>query len=316
MRILVASSIHEDALQTLQRDHDVICAYGASREKLLEVIPDREVIIFRSGVQITGEVMEHAPDLKLLIRGGSGTDNIDLPYVAERGLELVRIPGPGARAVAEMSFTLMLALARNLLVADDKWRAGHWVKQQMTGHLLEGKTLGIIGLGNIGSTVAQMGLAWGMNVIGCVETPTPERHEKMAAKGIRLTSFEEVLSEADFISVHVPLKPDTRYMINADAIARMKPGAFLLNLARGGVVDEAALLAALEEGRLAGAGLDVHEREGEGNISPLAGLPNVVLTPHIGAGTVDTQRLIGAIILQTLSEFSARPEAALARRAD
>src|SRR5690606_11619428 len=158
-----------------------------------------------------------------------------------------------------------------------QWQQGHWVKKEMTGYNLTGKVLGIVGAGNIGSRVGQLGAAWGMEVLGCVEIPTPAEAERLAALGIRLASFEEVLERSDFVSVHVPRMPSTRYLIDEAALARMKPGAFLVNLARGGVVDEAALARALDSGHLRGAGLDVHEREGEGHISPLAGRPNVIL---------------------------------------
>lgn len=303
MKILIASSIYPEAIKTLQEQHDVMCAFNAKEEDLKSLIKDREVLVFRSGVQITADVMAHAPDLKLLIRAGSGIDNIDIDYVQRRGLRLVRVPGPGAKAVAEMSFALMLALARNVLVADDLTRQGHWAKHQMTGYLLTGKTLGIVGAGNIGSRAGRLGAAWGMEVVGCVEHPTQDARSRLEEMGIRMAEFDEVLSASDFISIHVPLKDDTRNLINAEALAKMKPGAFLVNLARGGVVDEAALYEALESGHLRGAALDVHSVEGEGKISPLAGFKNVILTPHIGAGTFDSQREIGDIVIETLNSF-------------
>jgi phosphoglycerate dehydrogenase-like enzyme len=142
-----------------------------------------------------------------------------------------------------------------------------------------------------------------MEVIGCVEPATPEEAERLKAEGIRMADIEEVLSTSDFISLHVPLNDYTRNLIGAQELAMMKPGAYLINLARGGVVNEQALYAALSEGRLAGAGVDVHENEGEGKVSPLAGLENVILTPHIGAGTIDSQREIGDIILSTIGDF-------------
>jgi phosphoglycerate dehydrogenase-like enzyme len=249
--------------------------------------------------------MACAPDLKLLLRAGSGFDNIDVDYVNKRGLHLVRIPGPGAKAVAEMSFTFMLALARNLLEADHLTRQGRWAKQQLTGELLTGKRLGIVGAGNIGTQVGKLGVAWGMEVIGCVEPATPEEAARLKAEGIRMTDIEEVLSTSDFITLHVPLNEFTHNLINAQELAMVKPGAYLINLARGGVVNEQALHAALSEGRLAGAGVDVHENEGEGKVSPLAELPNVILTPHIGAGTIDSQREIGDIVINTIRDFEA-----------
>jgi D-3-phosphoglycerate dehydrogenase len=303
MKILIASSIYPEAIEKLRVQHDVLCAFNAKEEELKTHIKDREVLIFRSGVQITAEVMSCAPELKLILRAGSGVDNIDLEYVNQKGLNLVRIPGPGAKAVAEMSFALMLALARNVLEADHLTRQGIWAKHQLTGYLLTGKVLGIVGAGNIGSRVGRLGAAWGMDVLGCVEFPSPIVAERLGELSIRLTNIDEVLSRSDFVSIHVPLKESTRKLIDAKALARMKQGAFLINLARGGVVDEIALYEALVEKRLAGAALDVHESEGNEKISPLAGLPNVVLTPHIGAGTFDSQREIGEIVLKTIDSF-------------
>lgn len=310
MKILIASSIYPDAIDKLREDHDVICAFNAKDDVLKEVIVDREVVILRSGVQITAEVMACAPDLKLLLRAGSGFDNIDVDYVNEHGLRLIRIPGPGAKAVAEMSFTFMLALARNLLEADRLTRQGHWAKNKLTGELLTGKRLGIVGAGNIGTQVGKLGVAWGMEAIGCVEPATPEEAERLRAEGIRMTDFDEVISTSDFISIHVPLLDATRNLINSQELAMMKPGAYLINLARGGVVNEQALYDALTEGQLAGAGVDVHENEGEGKISLLAELPNVILTPHIGAGTIDSQREIGDIVINILKELEGEPIAA------
>lgn len=307
MRILIASSIYPDAVAELKSRHDVICAYGADEETLKRLINDREALIFRSGVQITADVMRAAPDLKLIMRAGSGIDNIDLDYVRENEIRLIRIPGPGAKAVAEMCFALMLGMARNLLKADRLLRQGRWAKHELTGHLLQGKVLGIVGAGNIGSRVGRLADAWGMEVIGCVEYPTAKSAARLAKQGITLAPFATVLTRSDFVSLHVPLQESTRNLMNAQNLAQMKPGAFLVNLARGGVVDEAALYEALCSGHLAGAAMDVHEREGEGKISPLAELENVILTPHIGAGAIDSQREIGQIVIEHVDAFQAEP---------
>jgi len=300
MRILIASPIYPGTIAELEKNHDVICAFNAPVEELKAVIPDRQILVFRSGVDINAEVMASAPGLKMLIRAGSGLDNIDMNYVHENKLELHRIELPGAKAVSELAFALMLGLARKLRQADSSLRQGHWIKHEIKGYLLTGKTLGIVGAGNIGSLAGRMGAAWGMDVIGCVEEPSDARAAELEAQGIKLAAFHDVLARADFLSLHVPLNKSTRNLIDADALGRMKPGAFLINLARGGVVDEQALYEALTSGHLAGAGMDVHEHEGEGKISPLAGLDNVLLTPHIGAGTVDTQREIGAKIMEII----------------
>lgn len=306
MKILIASSIDEDAIDRLRDNHQVVCAFkDVTSENVRTLIRDCQVLVFRSGVKISAELMACAPDLKLLVRAGSGLDNLDFEYVQRRGLKLVRIPQPGARAVTEMAFAFMLALSRRLLEADRSMRESRWDKHELTGYLLQGKTLGIVGVGNIGSCVAEMGVAWGMTVLGCVEHPSPERIEKFREKGIRITGFDQVLAEADYLSIHVPLKENTRFLIHAEELARMKPGSYLINLARGGVVDEADLYHALVAGgKLRGAALDVHEQEGEGRLSPLAALPNVILTPHIGAMAVDTQREIGRRVVDAVTTFA------------
>jgi phosphoglycerate dehydrogenase-like enzyme len=263
-------------------------------------------LIFRSGVQITAEVMECGPHLSYLIRAGSGLDNLDVEYVRRRGLQLTRIPTPSAQAVAEMVFALMLAMSRRLFEADRSMREGRWAKNELCGVLLSGKVLGIVGAGNTGSRVGQVGAAWGMDVLGCVEHPSLERAAAFAQKGIRLTDFEEVISTSDYVSVHVPLKDSTRRMFDAGVLARMKPGSYLINLGRGGVVDEGALAKALTTGdTLTAAALDVHEVEAEGHLSPLVGLPNVILTPHIGATVVDTQREIGRRVREIVDLYAA-----------
>jgi phosphoglycerate dehydrogenase-like enzyme len=303
VKILLASRIDPGAESRLRSVHEVSCAYGAAEPALCEAIGDREVLVFRSGVEITARVIEAAPGLRLVVRAGSGLDNVDLGAIERRGIRFERIAGPGAQAVAEMAFALMLALARRLLPADRGLRQGRFAKAELTGQLLHEKTLGVVGAGQIGSRVGQMGAAWGMRVLGCTERGEAASAERLLALGIRPASFEEVLRRSDFVSVHVPLQASTRRLLDAAALGRMKRGAFLVNLARGGVVDEGALRHALESGQLAGAGLDVHEREGEGAISPLAGLEQVVLTPHLGASTHDSQRRIGELIVGAIESF-------------
>ena len=306
MNIIIASSISKHAIDKLNENHDVICAFNAPEEKLISLVKDRELIIFRSGVQISANVMSAAPNLKYLIRAGSGLDNLDVDYSEQRGLKLIRIPEPGAKAVSELCFAFMLALSRNLLYADKEWRQGHWVKSELKGFLLRGKVLGIIGAGNIGSLVGEMGSAWGMTVLGCVaeEDYTPENKAFLASKGIKIATFEEVVTKADYLTIHVPLDETTRNLMDKKALKLMKSGSYLLSLARGGVVNEKDLLEELTEGdRLRGVALDVHENEGEGKISPFASFPNVVLTPHIGAQTIDSQREIGDRVLETVEQF-------------
>lgn len=301
MRVLIASKISPDALDALADEHEIVQAVGATSSDLADAIAGCEALVFRSGVQINAQVLDAADSLRVIVRAGSGYDNIDLDRLATMRMRFVRIPGPGAKAVAELAFTMMLALARQLRWADREWRQGNWVKPQADGRLLTGRTLGIVGAGNIGSRTGALGAAWGMTVVGCVEHETPAAEASLAASGIRMAPFEEVISSADFISVHVPLHESTFGLIDAAVIASMTPGAILVNLSRGGVVDESALRKALESGHLAGAGLDVHAAEGDGRISPLADLENVILTPHIGAATLDSQQEIGELIVKCLS---------------
>ncbi len=307
MKLLVASSIDPETLQELEKHNTVIRAFDAAPDVLKNLIPGCEALIFRSGVKITREVLQSSPELQLIIRAGSGIDNIDVDYVYQNNLQLVRIPEPGARAVAEMTFAFMLALSRELFLADRMLRQGHWIKHEIEGYLLANKTLGIIGTGNIGSKVGELARDWGMSVIGCVEHPSKERAQELLEKGIVLTNLDEVITGSDYISIHVPLKESTRNLISTDAINRMKSGVYLINLARGGVVDEDALVHTMSNGGpIRGAALDVHKAEGEGKVSPLANLPNVILTPHIGAMTIDTQREIGTRILETIQLFVAQ----------
>jgi D-3-phosphoglycerate dehydrogenase len=305
MKILITNPIDPEAIEKLRDQHDVICEFIPSEKTLKNIIRDREVLIFRSGVKISAEVMEMALDLKLLIRAGSGIDNLDIEYTEQRKVKLIRVPEPGAKAVAEMSFAFMLALSRNLLEADQSMRQGRWDKYELAGYLLTGKVLGIIGAGSIGSRVGRMGALLGMNVIAYDIDLSPEFKAGLAESGIRLTDFDEVITTADYLSLHMSLNDSTQNMIGADVFSRLKKGSYLINLARGGIVDEKALYTALKKGdRLRGAAIDVHEHEGEGKISPLVDLPNVILTPHIGAMTIDSQREIGLRVIEAVNSFS------------
>ena len=303
MKILVASQLEQSAIHQLQRRHDVICTFDHPTADLFSLVHDREVLVFRSGVEIARALMECAPDLKLLVRAGCGLDNLDCEYVRKRGIVLRRIPEPAAQAVAEMALAFMFGLARNIRQADAMLRRGHWAKDTLEGHLLAGKVLGIVGAGNIGSRLGVLASMVGMAPIACIADSNPTVVQVLRDKGIKIADFDTVLAAADFVSVHVPLNNSTRNLINGRALSVMKKGSYLINLARGGVVDETALHTALVSGQLAGAALDVHEREGQGQISPLAQLPNVLLTPHIGASTVETQQQIGVRVVEIIEAF-------------
>ncbi len=304
MKILLASPIDPGTVAALEQQYDVKQALKVDPDGLKDAIADRETVVLRSGVQLTADAMAAAPGLRLLVRAGAGLDNIDLDYAASNGVRVVRIPGMSAPPVAEFTFALLLSLARKVTVADRLLREGHWPKPQLGGHLLHGKTLGIMGAGNIGGLVGQMGAAWGMRVIGCVGSPNDSVAQNLLGRGITMVGHEQVLTESDFLCLHVPLDDSTRHMIGAAELARMKPGSMLINVARGGVVDEAALYDALADGTtVVGAAMDVHETEGEGTISRFADLDNVVLTPHIGAMALDSQRLIGDRVVELLHAY-------------
>jgi phosphoglycerate dehydrogenase-like enzyme len=304
MKVLLASAIDSHAVAVLEQRYDVRHAVKAEPAGLMDAISESEAVVLRSGVHLTSEVLAAGAELRLLVRAGSGLDNIDLDYARGHGLRVVRIPGMSAPPVAEFTFALLLALARKVTVADRMLREGHWPKPQLGGTLLHGKTLGVIGAGNIGGLVGQMGAAWGMRVLGSVDYPNGSVTQNLLGRGITLADNAHILAESDFVCLHVPLDDATRYLIGRRELARMKPGSMLINMSRGGVVDEAALYEALTTGgNVIGAALDVHEVEGEGTISPFAELDNVVLTPHIGAMAVDSQRLIGDRVVEVLDAY-------------
>jgi D-3-phosphoglycerate dehydrogenase len=307
MRILIASPIDPEAVVRLAEEHEVTCALGASERELARLAPGHDVLVFGSGVTLSKDVLQPATELRLLIRAGPGPDGVDVEEVERLGIPLLCISGPSARAVAELALAHMFALARNLLQLDGLVRQGHWAKHTFENHLLLGKTLGIVGVGQVGRRVGELAVALGLRVLGCVARPSPERAEALRRDGIELASFDAVVERADFLSVHVPLDGTTRGLIGEAVFARMKPGSYLIHLSRGGVVDEAALHDALCCGeRLRGAGLDAHEHEGPAAAARLRSLPNVVLTPQVGACTVDTQRAIGREILVAVSALAAR----------
>jgi phosphoglycerate dehydrogenase-like enzyme len=294
-------------LDRLRVSHDLRFVPDPPHAELRAAIADREVVALRSGVTLSEDAMAAAPELMLIIRAGSGLDNIDLDYARARGIRVVRVNGMSAAPVAEMTFALLLCLARKVVVADRLLRQGRWPKPDLGGPLLQGKTLGVVGAGNIGARVGEMGSAWGMRVLGCVASPNDAARQALAARGITLVDFDAVVTQSDFVSLHVPLDPQTHRMVDSDVLDRMRPGSLLVNMARGGVVDEKALREALVHGRtVAGAALDVHEVEGDGQVSPLADLDNVVLTPHIGAMALDSQRLIGERVVELLGAFESQ----------
>jgi D-3-phosphoglycerate dehydrogenase / 2-oxoglutarate reductase len=305
MKILVMSPIDNGSLELLNREHDVALAVGVGETSLTRLAGDREVFIFRSGVEVSEQLMRSAPNLRLIVRAGSGFDNVDVANAQRQGIRLMNIPGPSAQSVAELTFGLMLDLARKISLADRLVREGRWPKHELLGHVLYGKTVGIVGAGNIGSRVGELAAAWGMRAIGCVEYPGAGVAEKLLGKGIELADLDDVLRAGDFVTINLPLQESTVDLIDRRALSLMKPGSFLINVARGGIVEEEALYKELTmPGRIAGAALDVHAHEGDGEISPFADLPNVVLTPHIGSMTAECQEEIGERLMRIVGAFA------------
>lgn len=305
-KVLVVSPLDPGALERLGREHDLVVEVNPPPERFRDLVADREVVVVRSGVMVSGELMAAAPHLRLVVRAGSGLDNIDLDGARVHGVRVLRVAGMSAPPVAEMTFALAMSLARNVVRADRLLRQGHWPKAQLGGPLLRGKTWGVLGAGNIGGLVGEMAAAWGMRVLGCVAHPSEEVAAQLAARGVTLTDCDEVVRSADVLSLHVPLDDATHHLVDQALLDRMRPGSLLVNMARGGVVDEKALAEALSHGRtVAGAALDVHETEGEGTVSPLAERDDVVLTPHIGAMALDSQRLIGERVVELVGAHAA-----------
>ncbi|NNE08314.1 MAG: hydroxyacid dehydrogenase [Gemmatimonadetes bacterium] len=259
-----------------------------------EELPDRlneskaRAILVRSRTKVTRDLMNAVPGLRIVARGGVGLDNVDQEAAREKGIAVLNTPGASAGAVAELVILFLLAIARKLPVADAGIKAGRWEKKYLRGVEIAGRTLGIAGFGNIGRVVANRALGMGMKVIWF--DPAPIDPGELGAV-TREVSWDELLKESDFITLHIPLLDATRHLMNEDAFAKMKPGAGLVHCARGGVVDEQALAEALRSGRLSGAGLDVFETEPPGD-SPLWDCPGVVATPHVGASTEEAQRRV------------------------
>ncbi|WP_456321704.1 D-2-hydroxyacid dehydrogenase, partial [Palaeococcus sp. (in: euryarchaeotes)] len=291
MRVLVAAPLHEKAIEVLKNaGFEVVYEEYPDEERLLELAKDVDAIIVRSKPKVTRKVIENAPNLKVIGRAGVGLDNIDLDAAKERSIEVVNSPGASSRSVAELAMALMFNVTRKIAFADRKMREGVWAKKQCMGFELDGKTLGIVGFGRIGYNIAKIAKAMGMNLLLYDPYPNFERAKEVGGKFVEL---EELLKESDVVTLHVPLLDSTYHLINEERLKLMKPTAILINAARGPIIDTNALVKALREGWIAGAGLDVFEEEPLPAGHELTKLDNVVLTPHIGASTVEAQMRAG-----------------------
>jgi D-3-phosphoglycerate dehydrogenase len=301
MKVLVADKISPKGVAFLRQQPglEVIEAYGSSPEKVLELVKDVHAIAVRSETKITAAVFAAAPLLKVVGRAGVGVDNVDVEAATERGVVVMNTPSGNTIATAELTFTHMLCGARPVPQAAASMKAGQWDRKSFSGIELFKKTLGIVGLGRIGSEVAKRAQAFGMRVLAYDPYLAPSRAKVMQIEAVTL---DELLGQSDYITVHMPLTDDTRYMIDEAALEKCKKGVRLFNCARGGIIKEAALIAGLKSGKVAAAGLDVYEDEPLAKDSELRALPNVVLTPHLGASTAEAQESVGIEIAEQIAD--------------
>lgn len=301
-RVLVSDKLSPTAVQIF-KDRGVEVDYlpdlGKDKDKLLEVIGQYDGLAIRSATKVTEKLIAGAKNLKVIGRAGIGVDNVDIPAASRRGIIVMNTPFGNSITTAEHAVALMFAVARELPEADSSTRAGKWEKNRFMGVEITGKTLGVIGCGNIGSIVATRGIGLKMHVVAFDPFLSEGRAEEL---GVEKVELDELLTRADFISLHTPMTDKTRGIINAEAIAKMKDGVRIINCARGGLIVEKDLVAALKSGKVAGAGIDVFEVE-PATENELFHLPNVVCTPHLGASTSEAQENVALQVAEQMSDY-------------
>lgn len=287
-RVLVSDPLSEHGLQKLLQapDVEVVQKTGLSEEELIAIIPEFDALLVRSQTKVTAAVLEAGRKLKAVGRAGVGVDNIDLDAATRYGIAVINAPDGNTITTSEHTFAMLMALARRIPQAYRSTIQGEWRRKDFVGVELRDKTLGIIGFGRIGSEVAKRAKAFQMRILAYDPFLTQERAEKM---GITMATLDEIYRQSDFITVHTPLNKETRHMINREAFEKMKPGVRIINCARGGIIDEKALVEAIQSGKVAGAALDVFEEEPPAKDNPLFSLEQVIVTPHLGASTVEAQ---------------------------
>lgn len=297
MKILVSDPIAEEGIKKLgESGFEVEVNTGLAPQELLQAIPEYDGLIVRSATKVTREVITAAQNLKAIGRAGIGLDNIDLEAAKEQGIKILNTPGATTISVAELTIGQMLALARHIPQATASLKASKWEKKKFMGTELYGKTLGIIGVGKIGREVAKRASGMGMDLVGY---DPYIREADVRDLGLKLLPLEDLLPYSDYITIHIPLTPETKHLLSERKFALMKEGARLVHCARGGVVDEKALYDALMSGKIAGAALDVFEEEPPKD-NPLLGLDNVIATPHLGASAREGQVRSSAEIAEKL----------------
>jgi D-3-phosphoglycerate dehydrogenase / 2-oxoglutarate reductase len=304
-KVLISDALSPAAVQIFKDrgiEVDFQPALGKDKEKLAAVIGEFDGLAIRSATKVTPKVLEWAKNLRVIGRAGIGVDNVDIPAATAKGIIVMNTPFGNSITTAEHTISLMLALARQIPEADTSTRAGKWEKNKFMGVEIYGKTLGIIGCGNIGSIVADRALGLKMRVIAYDPFLT---HERATEIGVEKVDLDELFKRADFITLHTPLTDKTRNIIDAAALKKMKKGVRIVNCARGGLVDEAAIAEALQSGQVAGAAFDVFIEE-PAKASPLFSLPNVVCTPHLGASTAEAQENVALQVAEQMSDYLLR----------
>uniref|UniRef100_A0A7V6CEI5 D-3-phosphoglycerate dehydrogenase n=1 Tax=Thermodesulfobacterium geofontis TaxID=1295609 RepID=A0A7V6CEI5_9BACT len=301
MKVLISDPISEEGIEIFKNAGlEVIYKPGLPYEELLEIIPQFDALVVRSATKVTKEVIERAKNLKVIGRAGTGLDNVDLQAANEKGIVVMNVPGGNTLSAAEHTLALLFAIARNIPQAVSYLKEGKWEKKKFMGVELNNKVLGIIGLGRIGSIVADRALGMKMKVIAYDPYVSPEAAEK---KGVELVSLEELYRRSDFITIHTPLTKETYHLIDERAFSMMKNGVYIINCARGGIIDEEALYKAMVSGKVAGAALDVFEKEPVDPNHPLLSLENFIGTPHLGASTIEAQKTVAIEIAKQLVDY-------------
>jgi len=298
-KILIADKLHGDAVNELKKTAEVVTDYEITPEDLVKKIGEYDGVIVRSRSKITKEVIEAGTKLKVIARAGVGLDNVDVETAKSKKIEVYNAPESLTISVAELAIGLMIDVSRRISYADRKMRENKWEKKSCVGMELYGKTLGLIGFGRIGREVSLRAYAMGMKILTSDPAMTMEDAREYNAE---LVDVDQLLAKSDIISLHIPANEKTKGFMNKERLAKMKKTAFLVNTARGAVVDEKALVEALKTGVIKGAALDVFEKEPL-EASELTTLDNVVLTPHIASGTEDAQRTAGMIVVEKMAAY-------------
>ena len=300
MKVLITDKMANEAIQALKDADHQVTYDEMDADTLLNEISKYDGLMVRSRTKAITEVVKAGAEgnLKVIGRAGVGVDNIDIETAGKLGIKVVNSPTGSSVSVAELAFAHMLALVRFVPKADSTMKKGEWIKKQLKGSELSGKKLGLIGSGNIAQNAARIGNGFGMNVMVYSPNCTDEKAKKM---GATLKKLEDLLKESDFVSLHIPHTKDSHFMINEKTLSLMKPSAYLINCSRGGVVDEAALSKALKDGVIAGASVDVFEKEPPED-NKFLGLDNVVLSPHLGANTKEAQIRAGTICAEQMNK--------------